>query len=172
MGGLYYFRNDEAAAKAFDVARSLLERYDELGIDQIYGQPNEEPLMSLAMSLTGQSFLPIENGWMTTTVLPLDDFRIDVLRHSCSYSEEGATHRPTIIHWTRHHIGRFYYRRENVKMILNELLPLPGWFISSVVNAVLNPVQAVGIFGYRLVKSMLGRAPFKLRPVLPMKRYV
>lgn len=110
--------------------------------------------------------------WIHTTVVPLEDFRIDVLRHSCSFREDGLIKYPTVIHWTRHHMRRYYYRRENLKLILNERLPLPGSVISNLVNSVMNPVQAVGIFVYRVLKAITGRAPFKWRPVLPMKRYV
>lgn len=58
VGCIYYLEDDNTATRVYETARSLEDRYDELGLIPLRGSPNEEPLVSLGMALHGQRPIP------------------------------------------------------------------------------------------------------------------
>ena len=52
-GGLYYFRRSATAAAVFEYARSLIRRYDELGLRAFRGGASDEPLLAIALATHG-----------------------------------------------------------------------------------------------------------------------
>ncbi len=58
VGCVYYLEDNATSKKVYQTARSLKERYEELGMLRLRGSPNEEPLVSLGMALHGQRPIP------------------------------------------------------------------------------------------------------------------
>lgn len=170
-GGIYYFRKGVKAASVYQKAQELLDRYDELGIAKLRGQVNEEPLMSLAMSIYRQD--PVDDGGkgMRTPVGQSGVFTMDILKGTCAFYKHGICVEPAIMHFGGGYPEAFHYRREIKKLNRYFLLKLPKPIVSFSVNVGWNFVYFIYVLFYRITKSVVKRKKMQFTPLLPMFRF-
>jgi len=170
-GGLIYFIRSSTTTEVYDTARALLPRYDELGLQRLAGEENDEPLLALAMAKYGQATLTRDGSRIVTPLKHSGVFRIDVLNQTCHLRWGEHFFEPSIIHWTRHFIGHFHYRREARKLRIYATGLFPAFMVNVLVNIAYNASYASFIVLYRLVKAALAKERFKLTPILPLRRF-
>jgi hypothetical protein len=170
-GGVYFFRKGNVAASVYQSAQALIERYDEIGIARLRGQINEEPLISLAMSMHAQTPVDDQGNGMRTPVGQSGVFEMDILKQFCAFQKHGIRVTPAIMHFGGGYPEAFHYRREVRKMDLHLKYKLPKPLASFLVNTGRNSVYGIYVLVYRIVKSLLGKARLKFRPALPMFKF-
>ncbi|HEX8514897.1 MAG TPA: hypothetical protein VF868_01770 [Bacteroidia bacterium] len=170
-GGLYYFKKSKTASDVFGKAKEYLYQYDSLGINRHRGNINEEPLMALAMGFYKQAPLDDKGMGMYTPVGQSGVFKIDVLKGYCEFYKSGLKVTPAIMHFGGGYPEAFHYRREVLKMHLVYKCHFNKTISSTIVNGLYNPAYILYVIGYRLLKRIVKRTPFKLFPLMPMFRF-
>lgn len=116
-GGIYYFEHGEISKAVFETARDILHRFKDLGFFEFRSDgPNEEPIVSVAMSIHHQTMLPD----MDIMFVPLGrkgSLEIDTFTGRCWFRAiDGKTFSAAIVHfagvWSEHPL----YRRETLKL--------------------------------------------------------
>jgi hypothetical protein len=101
IGDFYMFDRSEDSQRVFEIARTLFDQYDDLGIKRLYGGKNEEPLFALALHFCGikvtgrkaSEILALEN------VKDVSDLETNVLRGLAHCIVNGKKEEPIIIHY-------------------------------------------------------------------------
>ncbi|MGZ4058284.1 MAG: hypothetical protein ACXVPU_04615 [Bacteroidia bacterium] len=170
-GGVYYFKKNETAKMVFDKSKEIVKNYDAYNIVKVRGEIADEPLLSLAMSIYNQGPIEDHGQGMYTPVGQSGQFKMDVLRGYCEFIKNGNLVSPAIMHFGFGHTHAFHYRRERRKLRLVHYYHFPKLLSSILVNMIYNPVYIVYVFVYRINKTLLRRAKFKIFPVMPMFRF-
>jgi hypothetical protein len=133
VGGIYYFDNGEISKKVFDTARSLEQKYDQIGLVRLRGHANEEPLMAIAMALHGQSPI-IDDGSIKADRMSYQPKIIsDVINGKAkmwNQADEFPTWvnltkaEPLIVHFNGHYIN---YEPYNSEVIRLKKVVVDGW---------------------------------------------
>lgn len=175
-GGIYYYKKSLLSEKVFAEAKRLLDDYNKIGFYKLRGKTAHEPLMSTAMSIHGMNAFDDENMGMRTFVDISSELKINVIQSICEFYEFLGDKRrkvnPIIVHFSGSHADWFHYKREATKL---KLCIKFEWMsrnlINSITNIIYNPPYILFIFIYRLLKAILGKEKFKLRPLMPTLRY-
>lgn len=169
-GGLYYFKKDDVARHVYEVANFYLNHYKSIGIEDFRGGINEEPLMSISMSLAKVD--PVDDGGkgMYTPIGIKGSLKIESLKGFCRFDKGLVTVEPSVIHFCGDFSDQFHYLREVSKIKLFLKTNFSKNIISTLINCVYNVPYALFIFTYRLYRSFLRRQSFKISPVLPVVR--
>jgi hypothetical protein len=129
-GGVYFFRASQRTTAIMDHARALLPRYDEIGFVRLRNQPNEEVLVSAAISHFGESsvfnsgqyyadfqwwplmhqFSPLEGRAVLSNPPPPHPM------HQTSFPADTA--RPIVLHFLGHHADRSHYSLASLSFAL------------------------------------------------------
>src|SRR5439155_22832255 len=128
-GGVYYLERGAMCERVYETARELEPRYDEIGFVRLRGHPNDEVLVSLAMTIHGQRPIPERGDIMNSLLagpagLELDVFRGHALlrnpkqhpRHNPWYQFEEM--RPKLVHFLGSCIDEYPYRQEEMRLEL------------------------------------------------------
>lgn len=121
-GGLLHFRRTPRSDAVFARARSLLPRYDDLGLARLpEGGINDEPLFSIAMAELGCR--AAENDRLEIFFGPrLGALAIDVLGGTCEIPRDGRVLRPMVCHFEGSDKDRPAYARERLRLAANATL--------------------------------------------------
>lgn len=115
-GGVIWFKCDETAQRIFEQARELCLNFKDLHFHDLYkGEPNDEPIWSVAMALHGEDVFADRARMMRTIIGIQSPLHIDVLKGECSYRRDNMQVEPAICHfvsWREKPI----YRREVRKL--------------------------------------------------------
>jgi hypothetical protein len=129
-GGIYYIEKGVAASRIYETARELQSQYDILGFHRHRGWVNEEPLISLAMAIHGESQVTDDGSIMSDLAVGLDNVNIDVLSGlSALYNPPSPSSRnkwwqnpggynPAIMHFCGGMAEAYPYKRESLKLAL------------------------------------------------------
>lgn len=138
-GGVYYFEHGEVAARVFNRAQLLVERYDELGLVRLRNAPNEELLMSIAMGLEGCTGVR-DDGTIHGELFASPCLRhVDVLAGRALLSNPAPPDpahrpgypvrdtRPVIVHFLGDFTAKWQYRSQArvLALVLNR--EIPSW---------------------------------------------
>jgi hypothetical protein len=93
-GGLYYLRQGAVCESVFRIARELETRYDELGLLRLRGVPNEEPLIGLAMALSGQHPVPEDGSIKAEPMFFSGPVEVDVFAGRARLCNDPAKPKP------------------------------------------------------------------------------
>ncbi|MCC9137337.1 hypothetical protein ACFSKU_08090 [Pontibacter silvestris] len=171
-GGMYYFKKDSIAQSVFEKARQLIYEYEELGFAKVRGTSiNEEPLMSIGMSL--HNMQPVFDNWkgMHMACGSIGEVDLDVLKGRCMFQKNGFTVKPAVMHYGGTSYNKFYYRREAAKLRLAYFFKVPKRVTSLLVNGFYNPLYILYIFSYRLARTFFKGVPLKFSPLMPYNFY-
>ncbi len=147
-GGLYYVRSSREATEVYARARELAARYAEIGLEPMRGGLADEPVMAIALALSGIKLVPDPEGRTMATLLGLRGSPdLDVLAGTARFDKHGAWVTPAVVHFCEPFLtgrtqGR-WYRRERRKLALRVRTPLPHRVISAAVDATANPPYKV-----------------------------
>lgn len=170
-GGVYYFKKNEKAEKVFTHAKGLYPRYDELGLDRLRGGFNEEGLMAISMAYYNEATIDDKGLGMRTPIGLTGQITMDVILQKCSFYKYNELVSPAIMHFGGDCTTTFFYRRELQKLKLAKAGVVPRNLISLAVNLWFNVPYGIYVFFYRIAKSMIKGAKFKLLPLLPMYKF-
>ena len=133
VGGLYYFDNGEISKKVFDTARSLEQKYDQIGLIRLRGHANEEPLIAIAMALHGQTPI-IDDGSIKAERMSYQQKIVsDVINGKakmCNQTDKFPTWvnltkaEPLIVHFNGHYINCEPYKSEVIRL---KKVVVDGW---------------------------------------------
>lgn len=127
-GGTYYLKRSAETTHFFDTVRHLYSRADELRIVNFrHNGPPDEPIFSIAMELHGLRMTSMGDRGMLTPIQSTGPLRLDVLKGRCSFTKEGRSVHPDIIHFAGEYANSFAYVRESAKLkahFAGESLPL------------------------------------------------
>lgn len=163
VGCVYYLEDDSTARQVYENARSLKERYEELGLIHLRGLPNEEPLMSLAMALHGQSPIPDDGTIKADAMSYPSKIEMDVINGHALFKDETdqesltgrcAEARPVIAHFNNNYATKIPYTREATRL---RKLQRDGW-----------PIWAANLYAdgcHTVPESALKAIKNSLRPV-------
>jgi len=135
-GGMYYLEQGSLAKDVYTCARELQQQYDQFGLVRLRGQPNDELLMAISMSLHGLGAIPDDGTIMSdpqacptglkTSVLygrsRLVNPRLPDRRHRSWYPFHVV--HPLIVHFLGDYTSGWRYRAEATKL---ELVMERGW---------------------------------------------
>lgn len=79
VGGVYYIEKGETSTKIYQKARALEKQYDDIGLVRLRGKQNEEPLISIAMSIYGQTPIREDGTIKSEPIFYPSGMSIDVL---------------------------------------------------------------------------------------------
>ena len=126
-GGAYYLERGEASDRVFEEAQALESHYDEIGFERLRGRPNDEVLMALAMAIHGLDPVPEDGTIMNSTLAAPAGVEVDVFEgrsrlsnptghpdHNAWYDQHEL--RPALVHFLGSEVGRYPYRREEVRL--------------------------------------------------------
>lgn len=103
-GGLYYFRNTDTGREVFQRAVYLAEHYDEYRFAH-FTEPADEPVLALAMAVSGCEPCPAENRICFVPALPKTP-RVSV---TGQLGLEGEALSPVVLHFVTANTRRFLY---------------------------------------------------------------
>ncbi|WYL94552.1 MAG: hypothetical protein HEQ35_12415 [Gloeotrichia echinulata IR180] len=111
-GGLFYLEKGNTVTALFETSREILSKWREYGFSAWRGDgPNDEPIISIAMTLHGQSMVLDEGKIMRTPIGLRGSFDIDVLTGKSTFQKRDKVVSPAIVHfacvWNEHPV---YYR--------------------------------------------------------------
>lgn len=175
-GGLYYLEQGSASSAVYQQARSLVARYDELGLVRLRNQPNDELLMALSMAQAGLAAFPDDGTFMADPQSCPGPMSLDVLtgrRQLTNPPSPSPLHRdwypfvsvaPAIVHFLGEHAQLYPYRTEAARLALrargwpnavsgafaSTCIQFPGWLRTSAKN-LLRPLYR-RILGARSIK--------------------
>jgi len=137
-GGVYYVEPGERCSAVYETARSLHQRYDEIGFKRLRGSENDEVLMALAMALHRQEPIAERGDIMNSLLAGPGGLEIDVLRgrallrnpadhpkHNDWYEMEEL--RPRIVHFLGMDCRAYPYGREIARLKLVDEHGWPAW---------------------------------------------
>lgn len=175
VGGVYYLEKGETSTQVFSKARDLLSQYDDIGLIRLRGVENEEPLVALAMSASGEKAIP-EDGSIKADRMFFHMIDTNILSGKARLWNKGknenqryypiASSNPVIVHFNASFAEGFEYQSEVIRLILSfryniphvlanmvafGTTTLPGLLKSNVKN-VLRPLYHF-LFGHRKIKS-------------------
>ncbi len=175
-GGLYYIRRGTASSAVYECAREMEPRYDELGLVRLRGLPNDELLIAIAMALEGCS-ATVDDGLVMGDFMACPELvELDVPTGRCVMRNPrlpDSQHRPwfplhevrpAVVHFLGHHISRWPYRSELVKMraLAWGIAPLAASYIGRAYSLPFRGEEAVkrilrpsvhALFGPRSIKT-------------------
>ena len=116
-GGAYFFRRCQETTLFFSLARDLFTRANSLRIGDFRddGAP-DEPVVALAMAISGLNLTPMPVGGMMTPINSTGPIELNVLRGHCTFIKEGNQVTPNIIHFAGEYAASFEYARERAKV--------------------------------------------------------
>lgn len=137
-GGVYYLEKGDVATAVYQTARSLVPRYDELGLVRLRGKPNEELLMALALTIHGLAGIREDGSIMAEPLNFATGLSLDVLRGRARlenrpgharYQSKWPLHvaHPRIVHFLGYHTDRHPYTTEARRLNLMAA-GKPVWF--------------------------------------------
>ncbi|HET8964388.1 MAG TPA: hypothetical protein VFM99_10835, partial [Chitinophagales bacterium] len=170
-GGVYYFKNTEKTKEIFNKAKELIDQYSLLGIELMRGEKNEEPLFSIAMSISNEAPVDDQGEGMYTPMGQAGVFKMDSLKGQCEFYKHGRKVSPAIMHFGGGYPEAFHYRREVCKIKLVYKYRLPKLPVSLIVNLIFNPAYTCYVFVYRILKFLLKGTKLKFKPLMPMFRF-
>lgn len=176
VGAIYYFDKSLGAHEIFQSARTLADSYDELGIVRLRMKKNEEPLVSLAMSMFGQS--PVDDdGTIKADAMHFPDLHsVDILRGRARFlnasgfrsetSPKTTEAFPRIAHFNDSYASGETYQRETLILKLTQARHCPAalarmlaWIwvsapyrLRAASKAIFRPLYHA-LFGFRRVKN-------------------
>jgi hypothetical protein len=172
-GGVYYFEKSDLSKKTFELAREIFySKYQTWDLWLFNGKPGDEPAMSIAMGHFNLE--PVSDPKRITMYTPVGQqgvFEMDILSGYCRFEKSGIMVSPAIMHFGGGYPEAFHYKRELKKMKLHIKTHLPKALCSILVNGIYNPIYAAYVLFYRFVKFLMGRASFKVRPLIPMFKF-
>lgn len=133
VGCVYYLEDDATAEEVYDTARSLENRYDQLGLIPLRGAPNEEPLVSLGMALHGQKPIPDDGRVKADAMSYPSGIEVDVFEGTSLFEDytdqENLTGtlreaRPVIAHFNDTYAEKPPYTHEAAKL---QKVQAEGW---------------------------------------------
>jgi len=127
VGGVYYLERGPRTSLVYDRARALEARYDALGLVRLRQQPNEEPLIAIAMAQHGLDGIPDDGTLKAEPVnfpcgLDVDVFRGKaVLWNTPGHPRHEPRCRltkaePRIVHFCSSHADRRPYTTEAARL--------------------------------------------------------
>lgn len=124
VGAVYYFKDDETTRRVFQTARSLVDRYDELGYVRLRNLPNEEPLISTGMALESQQPIEDDGSIKADAMNFTESIQVDVFEGYSEFRGNGSkktswgieTARPVIAHFNDAFAEKPPYTREQEKL--------------------------------------------------------
>lgn len=163
VGCVYYLERGKTASEVYATARSLEERYDELGLIPLRGMPNEEPLVSLAMALHEQT--PVENdGTIKADAMSYPSgIDVDVFQgravfkddtHGETLTDNFSEARPVIAHFNDTYVQGLPYLREAARL---EKVQGRGWPLWT--------ADAYSRLRYEIPYSVVKETKDRLRPL-------
>jgi hypothetical protein len=163
-GGLYYLE-PATAGPVYTEARTLGERYDELGLVRLRGSPNDELVMAGAMARHNLWGVPDDGSIMGDFQACPGPYRLDVLQGRRRLTNPPAGHplhctwspfreiEPSIVHFLGHHTQLPAYRSEAAAL---------DWAARGL-PAILSRLAARALI--RIPGECLGFAKHNLRPL-------
>ncbi len=136
VGCLYYINNDKKASSVYRAARSLKDRYDDLGMIRLRGVPNEEPLLSLAMQAYGQEPIPDDGQVKADAMSYPSGIEIDVFEGRALFTDYTTQEhltgtlreaRPRIAHFNDTYTEEPPYTREVARLRKVQMDEWPLW---------------------------------------------
>lgn len=126
-GGIYYLEKGPQAAQVYATARSLEEKYDEIGFVRLRGRPNDEVLMALAMQLHKQQPVEDDGSIMAEFVNFKSGIKSDIFKGTVElYNNPGhpdyqknwplTIAKPVIVHFLGHYNQILPYTAEVKKL--------------------------------------------------------
>ena len=168
-GGTYYFNKSYVVADIYSKARELSASYCELGFIEFRGSINEEPLISVAMAITGVDAVDDNGAAMRTPIGLQGSLNIDVLNGKCGFNKQGEYVEPAILHFAGSYADAFHYKREVAKLkMANKLPALNKKVVSVIVNLSFNVPYGMFILIKRISKIILRREKFDFNIMLPV----
>ena len=135
-GGMYYLEQGSLARDVYACARELQRHYDELGLVRLRGQPNDELLMAISMSLHRLEAIPEDGTIMSDPQACPSELEVSVLRgrsRLVNPRPPDRRHRPwypfhivhpLVVHFLGNYTSGWRYRAEATKL---ELAMERGW---------------------------------------------
>jgi hypothetical protein len=129
-GGLYYLEPGDCATAVYVTARSLAERYDELGLVRLRGHANDELVMAGAMALNNLCALEDDGSFMSDPQACPGPLHLNVLTGRRSLTNPPPPSRmnqawnpfhcqsPALVHFLGEHALRPQYRAEAQRLRL------------------------------------------------------
>lgn len=172
-GGVYYLEKNSKAYAIYETARKLEPEYDKIGFERLRNCPNDELLMSLAMSLHNQKPVSEKNGIMNSILAGAAGININVQKGYAFLKNDYKNpwykqdiYTPKIVHFCGIDTNSTQYAREILKLKLmyernfpevlanaciSLLLTLPSK-IKNKLKDILRPAYH-NLFGKRAIKS-------------------
>lgn len=137
-GGVYYLERGDTCTQVYETARSLLSRYDTLGLKRLRGLPNDEILVSIAMAVHSQKPIPEGGDIMNSLLaapsgLEIDVFKgLAVLRNAKGHPQHNSWYemeemRPRLVHFLGLDVRTYPYGGEVSRLMLVEERRWPLW---------------------------------------------
>ena len=175
-GGVYYIERGKRATQIYETARNLLPNYDQLGLPRHRGWANEEPLMSMALAIHGETAVIDDGSILSDLASCLDRAVLDVLIGKCQLTNpplpdpkhkwwyKRGTYYPLIIHFSGPATMVYPYTKEKLNLNLTRQLKFPAWLAylasaigislpykaTKIVKSALRPLYRA-LFGYRKI---------------------
>lgn len=150
-GGIYYLEHGAKVSAVYQRARSLLPKYDEMGLVRLRGLPNDELLMAVAMAQENCWGIPDDGAIIGDFQATPKVNAIDVVRGICDIENPpppDSRHRnwnelekilPAILHFLGSHVSTPLYRREVLRVRAATDFGLPAPLASAFGAACLSP---------------------------------
>ena len=176
-GGIYYFRRGPVSEQVFQTARDLEKRYDTLGLARLRGMPNEEPLIGLAMAMTGQHPIPEDGSIKAEPMFFSGRTELDVFKGFARLFNAHGLPKPTpewkipneahpaVVHFNCSFAEQPPYTTETVRLekVMRDGWPLPlatayAWLKCTLPFRVEHGFKSLlrpcfhGLFGHRTIK--------------------
>ena len=119
-GGLYYFEKCDAAERLFRDVASIETRYDDLGVERLYGKLSDEPMFGLIMSREGIAVTADHSRayWIATTWPHGKPYYIDSVAGECWHLEGKEKVHRVMMHFYGGAVNSYRYRREALRLAL------------------------------------------------------
>ncbi len=182
VGGLYYFERGDLCTKIFDSARSLEPKYDKIGLIRLRNRPNEEPLISIAMSMHGQIPVAEDGSIKAEPMFYPSGMVVDVIKGKATlynhkddaqYSHVWGINQsePLIVHFHCSNTERYQYKSECLKL---EKVIIEQWNhnFASMYAFVKFALPELGIYCFKQTFRPLYRQIFGTRPVRQSERII
>lgn len=182
-GGLYYLEPGECCSKIYSRARNLEPFYDDIGLVRLRGRPNDELLMSIALSEAGIQAMPDDGTILgDPQACPLG-LKINVSQGTCVLVNPPPRHRlhqpwypvrtirPLVVHFLAYHTDQHPYRTQVLQLLMMQkfsLSPSLAWLAAELRFG----LRARLIMSMKRLFRPLYRFFFGTRAVQPSKRAV
>ncbi|WP_309398152.1 hypothetical protein [Cerasicoccus maritimus] len=98
-GGVYYIEKDTLSERTFICARDILQIYPEYGIGKFRSGPNDEIVLSIAMTLVGYTQRKLPKQVMRETFGLDGKMQLDSITGNARLTCYGITYTPSIVHF-------------------------------------------------------------------------